>query len=422
MKENKTATAVIILEKRRPNKEGLFPVCLRITSERKSMYYRMKYPQKLPKDLQGREGKTIYLNENSFADVFKPKVKAEGLAIRKIFDVFIDESQKVISKLPHFTFEDFEKKYFNFADDNDVFAQLKKRAAELRNEGRISTAVAHECSLKSLQNFHGKTSLKFEDITVQFLKKYQNWMLDSGNAATTVGIYLRNIRTLFNNSAIEGINYPFGKKQFTIPTGTNTKKALTMNQVALIAAFEPIPGTWEARARDYWLFSYLGNGINVKDMARLKYSNISDDLITFVRAKTKNTNSKPVQIDIIITEQIGRILDKWGNKPALPDAYIFPILQPGMTHVEEYKAIQRTVHNINDNMKRIARHLEIDANLTTYVARHSFATVLKKSGASVEFIQEALGHTSAHTTQSYLAQFDTDKKREFAGKLLPKIG
>jgi integrase len=422
MNENLTATPAMYLALHKANKNNLFPVCLRVTYMRESVYYRMKYPKKLPNDLKGNEGKTIVLSEDDFSKVYKKNPKNGHAALKKIFDTFIENASDIISKMQPFTFDDFKNKYFHQSDENDLFAQLKKRAEELRVEGRITTAVCYESTLKSLQNFQSKPSLNFDEVNVSFLNRYQKWMIEEGNSRTTIGMYLRNVRTLFNASNIEGLIYPFGKKGglYNIPTGSNTKKALTIDQVAQIAAFKALPGTWEDRSRDYWLFSYLGNGINMRDVARLKYSNIQDDVITFVRAKTAASSEKEIKIEIIITEQIGRILDKWGNKPASPDEYIFPIFKNGMTPQDQYRACQQTIANINHNMNRIAKIIGIEGNLTTYVARHSFATVLKNSGASVGFIQEALGHTSPQTTQSYLAAFDTDKKREYAGKLLPK--
>ncbi len=68
-------------------------------------------------------------------------------------------------------------------------------------------------------------------------------------------------------------------------------------------------------------------------------------------------------------------------------------------------------------MKEILLNLGIDKKATTYVARHTFSTVLKRSGASTEFIQEGLGHTDIKTTEQYLDSFDKETKRELASKL-----
>jgi integrase/recombinase XerD len=69
-------------------------------------------------------------------------------------------------------------------------------------------------------------------------------------------------------------------------------------------------------------------------------------------------------------------------------------------------------------MAVIAKNLGIEKKITTYVARHTFSTVLKRSGASTEYIQEALGHVDSKTTESYLDSFESEVKREYANRLL----
>ncbi len=153
-------------------------------------------------------------------------------------------------------------------------------------------------------------------------------------------------------------------------------------------------------------------------MVRLKYANIKGDKITLIRAKIADSVDEETNIDIMITRQIGRIIDKWGNKPPNKEQYIFPVLQTGMNPEEEYRTIQQAVQTINKNMTRICKTLETD-RATTYTARHSFATVLKRSGASVEFISESLGHKNKQTTQNYLPNFEDEEKKKWANVLLP---
>ena len=240
------------------------------------------------------------------------------------------------------------------------------------------------------------------DVTPDFLYKYERWMLDNGNSITTVGIYLRSLRTLFNNAIADGLLtkecYPFGKKRYEIPTGNNIKKALSL--------------------KDYWIFMYLCNGINVKDMSLLKYENIKGDIIEFIRAKTARTKRKVEPIRVNLTDELKAIISKWGNKKTDGNTFIFPILEKGATPERERQLIQQMTHVINSYMKDIAATLEIDKDVTTYFARHSFATVLQRSGASISFISEALGHSSSKTTENYLAGFEDEKKREINKALL----
>jgi integrase/recombinase XerD len=107
-----------------------------------------------------------------------------------------------------------------------------------------------------------------------------------------------------------------------------------------------------------------------------------------------------------------RIIAKWGQHELSQDTYVFPYLKPAMTPQKQRDNIALLIHLINEHMKQIAIELGIFKPITTYYARHSFATILKNSGVSTEFISEALGHTSLETTKNYLAGFEQDTIRK----------
>jgi len=111
------------------------------------------------------------------------------------------------------------------------------------------------------------------------------------------------------------------------------------------------------------------------------------------------------------------IIERWGNKDKSPNNYIFPIMEPGISPLRQYDLMQLLVGFINEWMKRILKNLGINKKGTTYVARHTFSTVLKRSGASTEYIQEALGHADIKTTENYLDSFGKEVKKEFAQRL-----
>ncbi len=247
-------------------------------------------------------------------------------------------------------------------------------------------------------------------------------MLQDGNSLTTVGIYIRPLRALFNQAIRDGIiapeSYPFGKGRYQIPAGRNVKKALSLNDIEKIFKHPVQEGSTEQWARDLWVFSYLCNGINVKDIARLRYHNIGNEVIEFVRAKTEHTtrkNLKPVLA--VLTSEIKTIINRWGQKPATPHRYVFSILPEEVTAKRERALIQQATKTINLYCRRIAEAAGITQDITTYTARHSFASVLKRSGVSTEFISESLGHSDLKTTENYLAAFDESVKKEHAAKL-----
>ena len=163
----------------------------------------------------------------------------------------------------------------------------------------------------------------------------------------------------------------------------------------------------------------MANGINTKDIASLKYRNIEGEYLVFERAKTENTTrSNPKAISVFLSEDINRIIDFWGNTDKPPGNYIFPILQHGITPLRQYELLELFIRSINDWMEKIRLKLKIGRRVSTYVARHTFSTVMKRSGVSAEFIQEALGHTNIRTTENYLDSFEKEVKKEYAAKLL----
>jgi integrase/recombinase XerD len=166
---------------------------------------------------------------------------------------------------------------------------------------------------------------------------------------------------------------------------------------------------------------YLCNGINVKDMCQLKWQNIEGDTLQFVRAKTVRTKRKVEPIRISLPDEAKTIIEKYGKGPRLPENYIFPTLEKGMSPEVETNKIKQLTHVINDNLARIKQELEIEKPVTTYTARHSFATILKRSGVSTAFISESLGHNNERTTQSYLDSFEDESKKEISKVLVSFI-
>jgi integrase/recombinase XerD len=399
----RTAT---ILDKRKIKTDNTYPVKLRVTFERKQQYYATPYD----------------FTEKEFDRIMYGKKLSNSEKILKVkVTSYENKAINVIKNLTFFTWKLFEKHYLvNKAARDTINSAFTDYTLELRKEGRIGTAVSYECAQKSLDKF--VPGAKFPDVTPELLRKYEKWMLKEGNSITTVGIYLRSLRTLFNNIIGEGIltreYYPFGKKRYEIPTGKNIKKALTLKDIGTIYYYNPEAGTMAERAKDYWMFMYLCNGMNVKDMSLLTYSNIKGDVLEFIRAKTVRTKRKVEPIRVVLTDEVKTIIQKWGNKDKDASNFIFPILEKGLKPERERQLIQQLTGVINDHMKAIVKKIGIESDCTTYAARHSFSTILQRSGASTEFISEALGHSSVKTTVNYLAGFEDETKKETVKALM----
>ncbi len=402
------ANTSIILDSRKKLKNGLYPIKLRVTFNRTQRYY--------PADLS--------LSQDDFKIIMGANPKGENKTIRLKLNALEQKANKIIDEISVFDFNAFKKKlYSNQNVREDVYHYYDQIIAKQKNEDHFGTASNYTSSLKSLKKFRNK--LKFNEITVDFLKAYEKFLLDEEKSISTVGIYVRPLRAVINNAMEDGtlskdFNYPFGSKsklKYQIPTSRNIKKALTIAEIKLFFEYNAEAKSWEEKALDFWIFSYLANGMNITDIAHLKYKDIDGEYIKFIRTKTKNTNNVLSPISIFITDELRTIINKWGNSEKKKENLIFPILNSNDNAEKQRAKVQQFTKMVNKYMKIIAGKVGINKPCTTYYARHSFSTVLKRSGANVQYISEALGHSSINTTKSYLDSFEDDTKKEMAKAL-----
>jgi integrase/recombinase XerD len=192
----------------------------------------------------------------------------------------------------------------------------------------------------SLLNY--RPQLRFSDITELELCRYEKWMDANNKSVTTISPYICCLRHIFNvaiaKKLIDSDLYPFGPEQYLIPTGRNIKKAVGIGDIQSIYEYQS-PDANKMMYRDFWIFIYLSNGMNVKDLAMLKYENIDGQFIRFYRAKTVNTSrANPQLISVYCSKEIKQLIARWGNPDKNPDNYIFPILAIGQdTHDRRYK-------------------------------------------------------------------------------------
>ncbi len=409
-------TIAVIADKRCKKKDGTYPVKLRVIHQREVRYFNTG----------------LSVSPEDWEKIVARKARGPLKEIQDEVVAIESKAHDTVNSIGAFTLNRFEDAYNGRPIQQDKHAEPAPKTRmvydvfniyldDLRSSGRAGTASSYNTAKISLRKFSDK--LYFEDITPTFLNKYEQAMLAAGNSLTTVGMYLRALRTIFNYAIEQGLVqstfYPFGKRKYTIPTGANVKKALTRADVIKITDYVPKnPDTWEEQARDLWLLSYACNGMNIKDLCNLKYSNIQGNQLVFIRQKTeRTTRSNPKPVIAHLPEKAVSIIERWGQKPKNADIYIFPFYESGMNAEKRFLVSKQVVHNINRWMKTIGAELGIEVPVTTYTARHTFSTVLKRSGASIEFISESLGHTDLRTTESYLASFEDELREEMSKRL-----
>lgn len=407
------ATYSIVLFTKQPKKDGSFPLKLRITYQRQQKYFGIgwSFTQNTWDKIKGQTARGDYRD-----------IKLKLLEIEKKAKQVIEHFDEIDEE---FSFARFEEIFFNQNNNTDfIFEAFSAHIEELKISGRISSAGGVACALKSFETFFKHKKIRFRDVTPEVLNKYEKWMIsEQENSISTVGIYLRSMRALFNRQIakglLEGDKYPFGKYKYQIPAVELRDKVIKKEHLKKLFEYKSDPLTNEEKAKDLWFFIYLSNGMNVKDMCRLKYSNFKDGYFTFSRAKTESLNKQKREISVVLNKEIKRIIEKWGTKTKGQNDYVFPFYPNNVSAIDERRITQNLTGVINDNMNKIAKKLELDINITTYSARQTFSNVMLNSDAPIKLISDSLGHANSLVTEKhYLKKVSIEKQKIFTNELL----
>ncbi len=284
-----------------------------------------------------------------------------------------NRAEEVVEKIRlSFSFEKFESLFYSVSENKqpevvDVFTAFNNYIIHLKKNNQIRTSLNYQCALSKLKSIHLGKTLSFSAITPQFLKNFEETLLNEGRSYSTVGIYTRYIRRIFNVNKISGEAYPFGSEKFTPPTANNVKKALSLNDIKKI--YDYIPASQqEAKARDLWLFSYFCNGMNFKDIAMLKWSSVDFDNkeIHFYRAKTQKTKRNKIKINVVMNEDIDRIIKNWGSRKT---EFVFGYLKSNSSEDDVVKIINQLLKTTNKYLGKISSNLSLSRKVTTNYAQ-----------------------------------------------------
>jgi len=427
----------IYLDNRFKKADNVYPVKLRVTYNRERLY--IGIPRERINSILNNSQLEKYLYKgignysidqatfNEVMEIASPEEKVKGKKPKKfrsgtpqkelqtIFRSIESNAQKQADLLEPFTLDGFKNLMSKTrSKNNKVFVQFDEMIDELKESDRIGTAISYKCAATSLKKFTGDKEVQFEYFTKEKLDKYKTWMQtgDNSNSDTTIGMYLRALRTLFNHAKDNGIttHYPFGKNEYKIPKGKGRKIALGKTELQKIFDYRLTEKHPYSFYLDMWKLMYLLGGINPTDMCNLKESNIQNGFVYYFRQKTKRTANEQKEIRVPYTDTVKTILDKW-KVPQVKDSFLLPIVTNEMSATVKKAKIAQFVKMINASMKAIGDKLEINQKITSYVARHSISTQLLRAGASVKFIGDQLGHHDTKTTEAYLDGFEDEQIR-----------
>ncbi len=408
-------TISTMLDKRTKKANGKHPIKLRVFTNVPKGYFK----------LYGL-GSEYACTPAEFKAMKQGSPRGELKAMRDELKAIEAHATQIASGIKPFNLPEFEQALNHNQPKPETLDQVMEVIIERLNKvERVRTSIAYQLALKSIRGYHKKNRILFHEVTPGWLEGYERWMVkEHGRSLTTVGIYLRNIRAAFNEAIEKNMvsreRYPFGRRKYTIPGGQSVKKALSKDQLAQLIALPLEQGTHQHRARALWLFSFIVNGINFRDIAELKNKDLSGEEISFFRKKnelTKKANRRPV---IAFLHPLAKqVIEAYGNEDKSPNAYLFNVLTDEMKEPERIRAVQNLTRFVNQHMKKLAKDAGLPTEISTYWARHTFATLAIQGGASLEFIQFALNHQNSKTTLNYIGGLEAEKRKQVAEFLIP---
>ena len=399
-------TVQIILLKIKKLKDNKHPVVLRLNIDGKRKYYFLGEKKGFACTIDQWDFEKNRFNKNDPDNKLKNPVLDNKLHEAKKIIIKADDEKKTV------TFQSFEQAFFNPQKNETVQSFFETEIKRLKSIGSINYSNIYKYTKNRIFAFTKNKDLKFTDIDYKFLKNFENFLISNKDKPNTIHVYLRTLRTLYNSAIKNNIckekDYPF-KAPRSNPNGYSfesfksetRKRALTKKQMKSICKFSTKPGTKLFDAKNFFLFSFYTRGMNFKDIAYLKWTDIVNGRIEYIRAKTGGQFSIQINPDI---ENILNIYKK-NNK----SEYVFPIINPEFTdNIQIFNRIKKVLSQTNKHLKFISEKLKIDFNITFYCARHSWATIMKFSGQSMTVIKDGLGHHTEEQTATYLKSFPNE--------------
>lgn len=287
---------------------------------------------------------------------------------------------------------------YNLRSDNDSFLLFTRNLiVQLKQIGKIRTAETYTCALNSFIRFQGETDLLWEAVDSNLMIEYEVYLKAEGVCPNTSSYYMRSLRAIYNRAVEKELTiqrYPF--KHVYTGIDKTVKRAVPVTVIRQIRNLNLEHNPMLDYARDIFMFSFYTRGMSFVDMAYLKKKDLHNGILSYRRQKTNQ------QLFIKWEKPMQEIIDKYDTTGT---PYLLPIIKDvGKDERRQYK---NASHLVNCKLKKIGAQLGLTIPLTTYVARHGWASIAKSKNIPISTISEAMGHDSENTTRIYLASLNT---------------
>ncbi len=315
------------------------------------------------------------------------------------------------NKLKYMSVSDVRTHITRSSNKVTFYQFTEQQIQDMLKSKRVGNARVYKHTLNAVKNFRKSKDFTFDELNLDFLNRFEKHHLGKGNKLGGLSVYLRTIRAINRKAIKAGIadNEGFAFNDYIIRSGKPEKRALPINAIRKIAELELDENTALFRDRNIFMMSFLLNGMSFVDMAHLKLSNIVDGRIKYSRKKT----DEPYNIKI--HHQLKPFLTFFTKGKEKSD-YLLNIIKSDIP-TDSYNQIVWARKRFNDNLKKLAELAGIEENITSYAARHSFASGANDMGIPLTAISQMLGHKRISTTQAYLANLRKSKMDEYQDEI-----
>jgi len=298
---------------------------------------------------------------------------------------------------------------------NNLFNFTVTLANELISSGRNGTAHSYLSSARKLAHFTSD-KITFDELTPALLKSYEQHLMAEGRKRNSISLYMRMLRSICNQASDRGLTTIPAGLFSDVFTGTDSseKRAVSANVIKRVSEAdlsEASPGI--VFCRDMFLLSFFLRGIPFVDLVHLRKSDIRKGVLRYRRSKTDRPLTVPLEPCALT------IIRKYGDMVEKKSPYLLPIIK--CSGKDDYVQYQSALRLYNKNLGRLSTFLGLKEKLTSYVARHSWATTAYHNGISVSIISESLGHSSEKVTYTYLASFGNTALRKANRKVIAAV-
>ena len=384
-----------------------------------TLYYHIIHQRKLrwistdyhvyPEEWNARKSSVIVSNSNNRQAHLQLIQSQIDWEMKQMQCIIHDKEMDGVS----YSVDDLANEIQQLPTSQSVFTFFRKQIAKKEQMQCVGTKNNYTNAVNRFVEFRNQKDLTFSQMTADMMEMYQAWLWNRGVGQNTVSFYLRTLRTLHHKAVEAGqatSNDIFAHVQ-TANVRT-AKRAISVKDIRKIEKLELQIGSSIDKARDLFLLSFYLRGMAFVDMAFLKKSDLKCGMVSYNRRKThQNLNIewiKPMQA----------IINKYAEQTK-DSPYMLPILTGKET--SPYTQYRKVEYNTNYNLKKIGKMIGLKIPLTTYVARHTWASIALHMNIPIATISEGMGHNSYKTTQIYLESIDVATINEANKRIIRKI-